>query len=96
MDLVVAGKQGLSIIVHLEAQPSSKKSTLQLYPHYIRVNIDRLKIHFHSSRHDSLYTVIAPLVALSLKRSVETAIAERIIQGVELFDSALKHISKSA
>lgn len=93
MDLTVGGK-GLSIVVNLETNP--KQQRLQVLPHYVRVNIDRLKMHFHDSGHDGMYAVASPLIGMATKRSIETALAERIVQGIDLLDSLLYRLSKSA
>jgi hypothetical protein len=92
LDLTIGGK-GLSIVVNLEASPTQR---LQVLPHYVRVHIDRLKMRFHSSGHDGMYAVAAPFIGMATKKSVETAIAQRIVQGIDLLDDLLYRLSKSA
>jgi hypothetical protein len=53
-------------------------------------------MRFHDSGHDGMYAVASPFIGLAAKKSIETAIAQRIVQGIDLLDNLLYRLSKSA
>jgi hypothetical protein len=103
-DLRIAGS-GLSIFIDLVSHPASEitgRSNLSssllpaaLIAHHVRVRIDKLSLNLHDSLHDSMYKIFNPIVASVIKRNMERAIRDQIINIVDSIDGLLDRLSQS-
>ncbi len=103
-DLRIGGR-GLTILIDLATHPASemtgrsdfRSSVLPaaLIAHHVRVRIDRLSLNLHDSLHDSMYRVFNPVVASVVKRNMERAIRDQIINVVDSIDGLLERLSKT-
>lgn len=103
-DLRIGGR-GLTILVDLATHPASeitgrsdfRSSVLPaaLIAHHVRVRIDRLALTLHDSLHDSMYRVFNPIVSSVVKRNMERAIRDQIINIVDSVDGLLDRLSKT-
>ena len=103
-DLRIGGK-GLTILIDLATHPASeitgrsdfRSSVLPaaLIAHHVRVRIDRLAINLHDSLHDSMYRVFNPIVSSVVKRNMERAIRDQIINVVDSVDGLLDRLSQT-
>lgn len=101
-DLRIGGR-GLTISIDLATHPASEitgRSDLRssvlpaaLIAHHVRVRIDRLTLNLHDSLHDSMYRVFSPIVASVVKRNMERAIRDQIINVVDSVDGLLDRLS---
>lgn len=103
-DLRIGGR-GLTILIDLATHPASeitgrsdfRSSVLPaaLIAHHVRVRIDRLSLNLHDSLHDSMYRVFNPIVSSVVKRNMERAIRDQIINVVDSIDGLLERLSKT-
>ena len=103
-DLRIGGR-GLTILIDLATHPASeitgrsdfRSSVLPaaLIAHHVRVRIDRLSLTLHDSLHDSMYRVFNPIVSSVVKRNMERAIRDQIVNVVDSLDGLLERLSKT-
>lgn len=103
-DLRIGGR-GLSILIDLATHPASEitgRSDLRssvfpaaLIAHHVRVRIDKLSLNLHDSLHDSMYRVFNPIVSSVVKRNMERAIRDQIINVVDSVDGLLDRLSQT-
>ena len=103
-DLRISGR-GLSIFVDLASHPASEisgKSDLRssvlpaaLIANHVRVRIDRLTLTLHDSLHDSMYRIFNPILSSVVKRNMERAIRDQILNVVDSLDGLLDRLSQS-
>jgi hypothetical protein len=101
-DLRIGGR-GLSILIDLATHPASEitgRSDLRssilpaaLIAHHVHVRIDKLSLNLHDSLHDSIYRVFNPIVSSVVKRNMERAIRDQIINVVDSIDGLLERLS---
>ena len=99
------GGRGLTILIDLATHPASeitgrsdfRSSVLPaaLIAHHVRVRIDRLSLNLHDSLHDSMYRVFNPIVSSVVKRNMERAIRDQIINVVDSIDGLLDRLSQT-
>ena len=103
-DLRIGGR-GLSILIDLATHPASEitgRSDLRssvlpaaLIAHHVRVRIDKLSLNLHDSLHDSMYRVFSPIVSSVVKRNMERAIRDQILNVVDSVDGLLERLSQT-
>lgn len=93
----IGGHRGMNITIHIvsDARDSTYRHERRpkLYPTYVRVAIDSLKVRFHHSSHDSAYMLLSPVINYVLKKAIETSIKDRIVGSVFYLDNMIKRVS---
>jgi hypothetical protein len=103
-DLRIGGK-GLTVLVDLISHPASEISgrsdfrsyvlPAALVAHRVKVRIDKLNLNLHDSLHDGMYRVFNPLIGSMVKRQIESAIRDQILNVVDSIDGLLDRLSQS-
>lgn len=65
-----------------------------LDPRYVKVKIDRLRLHMHDTRRDWMYKLASPFLASRIKRQIETSIRDQIVSSIQSIDNISRGISK--
>lgn len=90
------GGRGLTIDVSMTTDINASLRRFHIEPTLVRVRIDKLALRFYEVHNHTLFSMARPYLQYTMKKRIESAICERVVEIVDFVDNLAGRLAKSS